>query len=160
MSSSSSLSSISVASAATSPTISPRLTAVSDLRLSVPCTALSLLSAASCLALSPLVLGTSDCDSYISCSHFHHSFLFAMRGSGGRPEPAFCGWRTAACDAGIDRIPAVFGLPFDTLKFDFSSSLSFAEKRELHSYSAFKFHIGLTPSLFIFQDAVKHSPLI
>ena len=67
---------------------------------------------------------------------------------------------TAACDAGIDRIPAVFGLPFAPLKLTFSSSLSFAEKRELHSRSAFEFHIGLTPSLFIFQDAVKHSPLI
>ena len=44
-----------------------------------------------------------------------------MRGSGVHPEPAMRGsqlaglW-TAACDAGIDRIPAVFGLPFAPLK--------------------------------------------
>jgi len=34
--------------------------------------------------------------------------------AGGVRSSQLAGLWTAACDAGIDRIPAVFGLPFDT----------------------------------------------
>ena len=85
-----------------------------------------------------------------------------MMGSGVHPEPAMresqlAGLWTAACDAGWSQSCAVFGLPFAPLKLTFLSSQSFAEKRELHSRSAFKFHIGLTPILKLVR--VNHKDL-
>ena len=63
-------------------------------------------------------------------------FFFCDRGSGVLPEPAMrvasssqlAGLWTAACDAGFARIPAVFGLPFDTLKSDFFFFAIMAER--------------------------------
>ena len=64
---------------------------------------------------------------------------------------------TAACDAGIDRIPAVFGLPFAPLKMTAFSFVIMAERDNVGAALLLLFagfHIGLTPSLFIFQDSV------
>ena len=53
-------------------------------------------------------------DSHADTLCFYLFLLMRQGVHGVHPEPANCGRRTAGGDAGVTRIPAIFGLPFDT----------------------------------------------